>query len=389
MKQIQLEKFSPGYYEPQGDYKSFIPTHINAEWTWSTPKISRLLAEASYEIGSLNMYSGKIPNIDLYIQMHIVTEANKSSKIEGTQTNIEEDLMPLEELSPEKRDDQQEVRNYIQALKHGIAAILQEDMPLSTRLIKQTHYLLLQNVRGKHKSPGEYRTSQNWIGGGRPGNAMFVPPPATLINDLMGDLENFLHNPNIDAPELIRIAIAHYQFETIHPFLDGNGRVGRLLIPLFLLEQNLLEQPCFYISDFFEKNKSDYYTALNDVREYGNMRAWIEFFLAAVIETSKSARSKFENVTLLVNSYDAISPQIAGSISTVRAILETFYKWPINRINDIVEATDLTQNTVRNTVNSMVEHRILTEITGSSRNKVYVAEDYLRVFMSEKQQNPT
>lgn len=378
---IQLENFESGHPEHQGSYKSFIPNRINLEWVWMSPRITKLLTNASYELGSLDTYSEKIPNIDLYIQMHISAEANKSSKIEGTQTNLEEDLMPAEELIPEKRNDQQEVRNYIRALNHGICSITHEDMPLSTRLIKETHYLLLQNVRGKHKNPGEYRSSQNWIGGNRPDNAQFVPPPAPLVNSLMGDLENFLHNTSIEVPALIRIAVAHYQFETIHPFLDGNGRVGRLLIPLYLLEQKLLRRPCFYISDFIERYKTDYYFALNNVRLNNDMISWIEFFLTAVIETSKSARSKFENMMKIVSRYEEITPQIAGKTENVRAILRAFYASPVNRIIDIVKITGLSQNTVRKTINSLIQHGILKEITGNSRNKIYVAHEYLQVFL--------
>ena len=219
----KVEEFQSGYFQNMGDFKSFIPSLINKEWVWMSPKINVLLARANRK---LEMYSQRIPNVDLYIQMHISIEANKSSKIEGTKTTIEEDFIDIEDLVPEKRDDQQEVKNYIIAMNHGINRIIHDQFPISTRLIKEIHEKLLFGVRGERKTPGLYRTTQNWIGGSKPSDARFVPPPANELNTLLGDLENFIHNENIFVPHLIKIAILHYQFETIHPFLDGNGRVG-------------------------------------------------------------------------------------------------------------------------------------------------------------------
>lgn len=255
-KRIRVEDFQAGNFQRMRDFKAFIPSCINKEWIWNNPKINVLLERANQELGKLEMYSQRIPNIDLYIQMHISIEANKSSKIEGTKTTIEEDLIDIRDLVPEKRDDQQEVKNYIAAMNHGINRIKDDQFPISTRLIKEIHEKLLFGVRGERKFPGTYRTSQNWIGGSKPSDAKFVPPPANELNTLLSDLENFLHNEEIYVPHLIKIAILHYQFETIHPFLDGNGRVGRLIIPLYLLSNSLLSNPCFYISNYLEKKSS-------------------------------------------------------------------------------------------------------------------------------------
>ena len=247
---MNVNKFKSGSYRNQDDYKTFKPTCINHPWRWSDPEINTLLEKASSELGSLNAFSDLIPNIDIYISMHIRTEANKSNKIEGTKTTVEEDLLPVEDISPEKRDDYQEVQNYINAMHTGIKRIIVDNFPLCNRLIRELHEILLQGVRGEHKTPGEFRKSQNWIGGTRPSNAVYVPPSIIDMPDLMSDFEKFINNDECNVPNLIKIAILHYQFETIHPFLDGNGRIGRLIIPLYLLDKKLLSKPCFYISDF-------------------------------------------------------------------------------------------------------------------------------------------
>jgi Fic family protein len=244
---MQLEKFRAGNYAKQDDYKTFVPTSINVPWEWHDISLNMLLEQASYEIGGLNAFSELIPNIDVFIKMHIRTEANKSSKIEGTKTSIEEDLMRIENVSPEKRDDHIEVNNYVNALQHGIDRITIDQFPLCLRLVREIHEVLMQGVRGEHKAPGEFRKSQNWIGGSMPSTAAYVPPSVLDMTTALSDFEKFLNNDDNDVPHLIKAAIAHYQFETIHPFLDGNGRIGRLIIPLYLLEKGVISKPCFYM----------------------------------------------------------------------------------------------------------------------------------------------
>ncbi len=239
---ININTFHAGSYEQEYEYKTFLPTAINKEWQVD-PQTLTLLEEATLLLGELNAYSQLIPDVDFFIRMHITKEATTSSRIEGTQTNFDEALVNESDVDPEKRLDWQEVQNYIKATNYAIQQL--PTLPLSNRLIKETHAVLLQGVRGKHKFPGDFRTSQNWIGINLK-HATFIPPHHDHVPDLMSDLEQFMHNEAIHVPHLIKIAIIHYQFETIHPFLDGNGRLGRLLIVLYLVSFGLLHKPALY-----------------------------------------------------------------------------------------------------------------------------------------------
>ncbi|MCF6300054.1 MAG: Fic family protein, partial [Proteobacteria bacterium] len=259
-----MNSFKSGQYINQGYYKSFQPSLINRQWLLDDMEIQKLLSQADRQLGRLDMYSECVPNIDMFISMHVIKEATQSSKIEGTQTNIEDALFDKEDIAIGKRDDWEEINNYIEAMTHAIKAL--EKTPFSVRLIKQTHKILLQGVRGKNKMPGEFRSSQNWIGGATINDATFTPPVHTSISELMGDLEKHTHNNSWFFPDLLKIALIHYQFETIHPFLDGNGRVGRLLITLYLIEKEILKKPVLYLSDFFENNRQLYYDNLMLVR---------------------------------------------------------------------------------------------------------------------------
>ena len=228
-----MKQFKFGKYINQGDYRSFQPSFINRQWHVESMEILQLLSRSDRELGRLDMFSNYIPNIDLFISMHVLKEATQSSKIEGTQTSMDDALLDKEDVPLDKRDDWEEVQNYIKAMEWAIHEL--KKLPLSSRLIRSIHKLLLQGVRGESKQPGELRKSQNWIGGATINDASFIPPVHTSIPELMSDIEKFINNEEIFFPELLKIALVHYQFETIHPFLDGNGRVGRLLIPLYLV----------------------------------------------------------------------------------------------------------------------------------------------------------
>ena len=379
---IKIEEFKSGTYRNQGSFKSFLPSKINDIWSWDSPEINSLLSKAYMYLGSLDGYSSLIPNVDVYIKMHIQVEANRSNKIEGTKTTIEEDLASESAfVSIEKRDDIAEVNNYICAINYGIKRIKDDDFPLSSRLIREIHSILLKGVRGEHKTPGEFRRSQNFIGGSMPSNALYVPPAVCDLDDLMNDFDKFMNNQD-NLPSLIKIAIMHYQFETIHPFLDGNGRIGRLLIPLFLLSRKELNKPCFYISNYFEKNRSEYYTLLQNVRMKNNMKDWICFFLKASVETAKGAKDKFSKVIDIVREYEDYLKSKRTS-SVLSKILNEMYSKPIIGINQLSKKTGLSVQGINKAMHVLLDDKIVSEITGAKRNRIFKLDKYFSTFASE------
>lgn len=273
----KMEDYIPGELGQRYQYQAYQPNTVNLQWNWDNPKINTLLETTSRALAELNAYSLIVPDVDLFIYMHVLKEASQSSKIEGTQTHIDDAILDESQVDPEKRDDWNEVQNYVQAMTEAITEL--DHVPLSVRLLKQTHAILMQGVRGEHKAPGDFRTSQNWIGGTSLSNAVFIPPHHDSVPELMGDLEKFWHNQTVNVPDLIRIAVSHYQFETIHPFLDGNGRIGRLLITLYLINRGLLDKPTLYLSDYLERNRAQYYDSLTQVRLSNDMTQWVIFFL--------------------------------------------------------------------------------------------------------------
>lgn len=375
---IKFEVFSAGQWVQQYQYKSFAPTLINREWLWQDPVINTLLEKASRALAELDAFTLIVLDVDLFIQMHITKEANTSSRIEGTQTQMDEAVMEASQLAPEKRDDWTEVRNYVQAINDAIAEL--ETLPLSNRLLKHTHEILMQGVRGEHKTPGEFRISQNWIGGSGLKDAAFVPPHQDLVLDLMSDLEQFWHNENINVPELIRIALSHYQFETIHPFLDGNGRIGRLLITLYLVDKGLLRKPSLYLSDFFERNRSSYYDALTRVRESNDLIHWVKFFLSAVIETASKSKQTFQAILALRQEMDALIFGYGQRADNARILLKRLYSRPSISTNDAAELLGISHQTASSLLKKLTKDKVLNEVTGYQRNRVFFFSRYLALF---------
>ncbi len=375
---MNLKDFKAGTLKQEYKYQSFLPSKINHTFTWDDPKINVLLEDATRALGELNAFTMIVPNVDIFIQMHITKEANTSSKIEGTKTEMDEVLVSKDQIDPEKRDDWQEVRNYVDAMNYSIKEL--DNIPLSNRLIKKVHEILLNSVRGETKLPGEFRRSQNWIGGASLASAYFIPPHHNDVPELMSDLEMFIHNEEIFVPHLIKIAIVHYQFETIHPFLDGNGRIGRLLIPLYLVSNGLLKKPSLYLSDFIEKNKSAYYEALTRVRTTDDIIHWIKFFLEAVIATAQSGVKTFETILSIKQDMDEKIIEFGKKAHNASRLIEFLYQKPIVTITEVANKLNITKATASSLIKDFQTNDILNEITGFQRNKSYAFKRYLQAY---------
>ena len=373
----KMEKFISGIYINQGYYKSFQPNFINRDWELNSMEIISLLSKADRQLGRLDMYSEYV-NIDLFIRMHIAKEATQSSKIEGTQTNIEEAFLKKEEIAKEKRDDWEEVQNYIQAMNEAVKLL--HTLPFSSRLIKETHKILLQGVRGKHKLPGKFRVSQNWIGGATITDAVFIPPVHNSIGELMSDLEYFANNELNHIPDLLKIAIIHYQFETIHPFLDGNGRVGRLLITLYLVNKGILKQPILYLSDFFEKNRMLYYDNLMRIRTHNDITQWLKFFLTGVIETAKKGVTTFDAIMQLQKNMELKIESLGNRSGDAKKVVDYLYTQPVVEVNRVEEIIQKSNVTAYKLLDSLEKLEIIKEVSGAQRNKLYVFNEYLDLF---------
>lgn len=373
-----MKKFQAGRYIQQGHYKSFQPNLMNRAWTIDDMGLIQLLGKADRELGRLDMYSDYVPNLALFIQMHVLKEATQSSKIEGTRTNMEEALLDKEDVALDKRDDWEEVQNYVAAMNEAIEKL--QSLPFSARLIKETHRTLLQGVRGKHKMPGEFRESQNWIGGATISDAVFVPPVHTSIGELIGDLEKFAHNDEQYFPELLKIALIHYQFETIHPFLDGNGRVGRLMITLYLVSKGILKQPVLYLSDFFERNRSHYYDNLNRMRDKNDLLRWFKFFLIGVIETAQSGIATFDNILKLQKQLEAQVQTLGSRASNAQKVVNYLYQRPLLDAAKVGEVAGVSPASAYKLIADFEQLGILKEITGGKRGKHYLFDDYLKLF---------
>jgi Fic family protein len=375
---LKFENFVSGSLKRQFEYSSFSPVPVNRQWYWEDPGINTLLEQATRSLAGLDAFSNIVPDIDLYIQMHVVKEANTSSMIEGTQTGMDEALMEEEDILPERRDDWREVRNYIRAMNEAIDEL--KTLPLSNRLLKQTHRTLLQSVRGEHKTPGEFRKSQNWIGGTSLRDAFFIPPDHREVPELTGDLELFWHNDTIEVPHLIKVAISHYQFETIHPFLDGNGRIGRLLIPLYLINSGLLAKPSLYLSAHLERHRGAYYDALTAVRASNDIGHWVKFFLNAVHNTALKGQETFKSILSLRTRTETAVLSLGAKAKRASVLVNHLYKRPIISVNDAAALLEVTHQTANALIKDFEALGILKEKTGYKRNRQFTFQDYYNLF---------
>ena len=375
---MKFETFKAGAWTPRYQYKSFEPVLVDHAWIWEDPTINALLESANRALGELNAFSLIVPDIDLFIEMHVVKEAQTSSRIEGTQTGMDEALMTEDQIQPEKRDDWREVRNYVDAVNGAIAEL--QTLPLSNRLLRKTHEILMRGVRGENKQPGEFRISQNWIGGSSLMDAEFIPPHPDGVPALMSDLEKFWHDESITVPHLIRLAISHYQFETIHPFLDGNGRIGRLLVPLYLVSNGLLAKPSLYLSDFFERNRASYYDALMRVRVSNDMIHWVRFFLQGVAETATKGRNVFKEILALRTDAEHKLLSLGKRAPNAKQALNLLYRRPMLSATDLEHGLGVSHPTANALLRDFIRLGILREITGAARHRLYVFETYLELF---------
>ena len=359
--------------------RAFVPPKLPPNPPLKLDKLYVLLEEVNRSLGRLDGVTSILPDTPLFLYMYVRKEALLSSQIEGTQSSLA-DLLLFEnaEAPGVPIRDVQEVSNYIAAMNRGLEH-LRNGMPLSNRLIREIHGVLLSEGRGANMQPGEFRRTQNWVGGSRPTNANYVPPPHNLLEDLMGDLETFIHNEEIGLPILIKAALVHLQFESIHPFLDGNGRLGRLLITFLLCMEDALKEPILYLSLYFKTNRRYYYELLQQVREKGDWETWLEFFLEGVKETSEQAADTAKQILAL---FDADRKKIEGlgrpAASAVR-VHQYLQSKPILSVPSAVDALKLSAPTVRKSVSHLIDLGLVRETTGKQRNRLYVYSGYLDI----------
>ncbi len=358
-----------------GGYWAFIPHPLPPKLEWDNSLVS-LISKADLALGTLSGLGENLPNPHLLIYPFIRREAVLSSRIEGTQSSLS-DLLFFEATKLEKQRDVKEVQNYVHAIEYGLKRL--EELPLSLRLIRELHNILMEGVCGERATPGEFRQSQNWIGppGCTLNEATFVPPPTPEMLDALDQLEKFLH-ADTDLPPLAELALIHYQFEAIHPFLDGNRRIGRLLITLFLCQQGILTKPLLYLSAFFERHRQEYYELLLGISQRGAWRRWIEFFLQAVVEQSNDAVRRARRLLGLHQSYYQTSlekrlPPTAGQL------IELIFMRPVINVSVVREFLRVTFPAAQKAINALEKEGILTEITGGKRNKTYTAEEILKI----------
>jgi Fic family protein len=371
--------FKAGNYIQATGYKAFQPERINKYYQFDETDLFSLLEKANIKLGELNAYAELVPDVEHFIRLHVVKEATVSSRIEGTHTNMEEALLKEDEIVPEKRNDWREVNNYILAMNQSIEQL--NTLPLSSRMLKNAHKTLLSGVRGEHKLPGEFRSSQNWIGGATLIDAAFIPPTWQEVDPLMGDLENFLHNDKTGLTHVLKIALAHYQFETIHPFLDGNGRIGRLMITLYFIQAGIMKKPVLYLSDFFDRNRNLYYENLTLVRTKNDLKTWLRFFILGVIETCDKAVQGLKNILALKKDCETTRIVTLGKkMQSAQVLLQSLFVDPVVRPDRVAQLTGLSLVSTYKLIEDFEKLKILREVTGGQRYRIYLFDEYFKVF---------
>lgn len=370
-----------GYYKTNlsGEmaYPSFMPNALPPDPPIEmSEEMIRLLVKANSELAVLENVATRIPNVDLFVSMYIRKEALMSSQIEGTQATLEDVLDPMIDANTNR--NVADVVNYIKATEFAVKRL--NELPLCNRLIKETHKVLMSGVRGQEKNPGEFRYSQNWIGGqgSTLKNARYIPPSPEDMIDAMSDLEKYM-NESDDLDVLIRAALIHYQFETIHPFLDGNGRVGRLLITLFLMEKKVLTTPALYISYFLKKNRVEYYDRMTEIRTKGNYEQWIKFFLQALLESAEDAITAIDELATLHDKNVALISNMGRAAKNTMLVFKYMESHPIIEIQKTSEALGIAYNTASGAVNRLLDAGILIQTTNANRNRTFSYEEYLAI----------
>jgi Fic family protein len=358
--------------------RAYVPQNLPPNPVLEISSFLTLYDRARGALGQLDGITTILPSAPLFLFMYVQKEALLSSQIEGTQSSLSDLLLfESDEIPQTPIDDVKEVSNYVAAIEHGRAR-MKNGFPLSLRLIREMHEILLKSGRGASKQPGEFRNSQNWIGGTRPGNAIFVPPPPERLNECLGSFEQFLHSDDPTMPILIKAGLAHVQFETIHPFLDGNGRLGRLLITLLLCDSGALQQPVLYLSLYFKAHRTDYYRLLQEVRENGAWEAWMEFFLTGVAETAEQAISSARELLRLFETDRSKIKAFGRSASTVLRIHDLLQKRPVITIRSASKELKLSFPTIGKALDLLLKAEIIKETTGQRRDRIFVYSKYLK-----------
>ncbi|MXZ10635.1 MAG: Fic family protein [Gemmatimonadetes bacterium] len=378
-----MERGETGRYETTtivGEtVRAFVPARLPPRPTLDLAVLQSSLEKALLALGRLDSLAVLLPDTHLFLYTYIRKEAVLSSQIEGTQSSLSDFLLyELEELPGVPLDDVIEVSNYVAALEHGLHR-MREGFPLCNRLIREIHAELLSRGRGSDKAPGEFRRSQNWIGGSRPGTARFVPPPAHAVLDCMSDLEHFLHARDDGLSALLRVGLAHVQFETIHPFLDGNGRVGRLLITFMLCHDGVLREPMLYLSLYFKQHREDYYALLNDVRQNGDWEAWLSFFLEGVTQTAEGAVQTAQRLLSLFQEDQARLQQTGRAAGSALRVHQVLQERPIASLQELANRTELSFPAVTAGMQTLEKLGVARELTGKKRNRLFGYDQYLAI----------